>query len=119
MKNHQLPCNRAFAVACLLFTIAASIAQADHHENWVEIKSPHYTVYSNSGEHDGRRVVLEFEEIRALFEQNFPKLRVDFGKPLVVFALKDENSLKLLMPNYGQNKNSMKLAGFYRPAFDR
>lgn len=112
-------CHRALGIACLLIFASAGEMHAEHRENWIEIKSPHYTIYSNAGEHDGRRVAAQFEEIRALFEQSFPKLRVDFGKPTIVYVLKDENSLKLLMPTYGQNKNSMKLAGLYQLSNDR
>jgi hypothetical protein len=102
-----------------MFIGLTATIRAEHRENWIEIKSPHYTIYSNASEHDGRRVAAQFEEIRALFEQSFPKLRVDFGKPTIVYVLKDENSLKLLMPTYGQNKNSMKLAGFYQLSNDK
>jgi len=101
-------------------SLTAQTAHAEHRETWTEIKSPHFTVYSNGGERDGRRVALEFEEIRAMFEQSFPKLRVDSGgKPTIVYALKDENSLKLLLPAYGQNKNAMKIAGQYHATYDK
>jgi tetratricopeptide (TPR) repeat protein len=109
----------ALSLACAMLVVLAATIRAERRENWIEIKSPHYTIYSNAGEHDGRRVATQFEEIRALFEQSFPKLRVDFGKPSIVYVLKDENSLKLLMPTYGQNKNSMKLAGFYQLSNDK
>jgi tetratricopeptide (TPR) repeat protein len=109
----------AISLACLMFLALAAAIRAEHRENWIEIKSPHYTIYSNAGEHDGRRVAAQFEEIRALFEQSFPKLKVDFGKPTIVYVLKDENSLKLLMPAYGQNKNSMKVAGQYHVSNDK
>src|SRR5258708_16716284 len=112
-------CHRALGIACLLIFASAGEIEAEHRENWIEIKSPHYTIYSNAGEHDGRRVAAQFEEIRAVFEQSFPKLRVDFGKPSIVYLLKDENSLKLLMPAYGQNKNAMKIAGFYQLSNDK
>ena len=110
---------RAIGFACLMVFAFSSALRGEHHENWIEIKSPHYTIYSNSGEHDGRRVAAQFEEIRALFEQSFPKLKVDFGKPTIVYVLRDENSLKLLMPSYGQNKNAMKIAGFYQLSNDK
>ena len=109
---------RGLIGAAIVFFATAAATCAEHFENWIEIKSPHFTVYSNAGEHDGRRVAAQFEEIRALFEQTFPKLRVDSGKPTIVFALKDENSLKLLLPTYGQNKNATKLAGWYHPFND-
>src|SRR5579859_3304033 len=99
--------------------LAATPTLADHFDNWVEVKSLHFTVISNAGEHEARRIAVQFEDVRGMFQQSFPKLRVDYGKPAVVFALKNEDSLKLLIPNYGQNKNAMKLAGLYRPTYDK
>ncbi len=119
MHKHLRLWLRALSLACAMFAALTATIRAEHRENWIEIKSPHYTIYSNASEHDGRRVAAQFEEIRALFEQSFPKLRVDFGKPTIVYVLKDENSLKLLMPTYGQNKNSMKLSGFYQLSNDK
>src|SRR5258707_1465987 len=119
MHKQLRPRLRRLSLTCAMFIALAATIRAEHRENWIEIKSPHYTIYSNAGEHDGRRVAAQFEEIRSLFEQSFPKLRVDFGKPTIAYVLKDENSLKLLMPAYGQNKNSMKLAGLYQLSNDR
>ena len=107
-----------FLVASLFFG-SAQRASAEHRENWTEIRSAHFTVISNAGEYDGRRIALQFEEVRAMFEQLYPKLKVDSGKPTIVFALKNEDSLKLLLPSYGQNSKSMHIAGFYRPAYDK
>jgi tetratricopeptide (TPR) repeat protein len=94
-------------------------AAAEHHETWMAIESPHFTVLSNAGESEGRRTALQFEEIRALFHYLFAKFRVDSGKPTVVYALKNEDSLKLLMPAYGQNSKSMHLGGFYQIGYDK
>jgi hypothetical protein len=110
------------STAALFTVLAAGLsacpAYPDQHDHWVEIKAPHFTVISNAGEHDGRRIAAQFEDVRGMFEQSFPKLRVDFGKPTVVFALTNEDSLKLLLPSYGQNKNAMKIAGLYKTAYD-
>ena len=97
----------------------ARSALAEHRENWLEIRAPHFTVLTNAGEREGRRIARQFEDVRGMFEQSFPKLRVDFGKPTIVFALKNEDSLKLLLPTYGQNKNAMKIAGFYKVSYDK
>jgi tetratricopeptide (TPR) repeat protein len=104
------------AVLTLLFV---SPSRADHHETWIEIRSPHFTVLSNAGEHQGRLTAQQFEEIRAMFEQRYPKLRVDWGKPTVIFALKNEDSLKLFLPGYGKDQNAMRLSGLYRLAYDK
>lgn len=113
--------NQAFKSLCFLAfaLLCAACALADNFDNWVEVKSPHFTVITNAGEREGKRIAGQFEDVRGMFEQSFPKLRVDFGKPTIVFALKNEDSLKLLIPNYGQNKNAMKLAGLYKTSYDR
>ena len=91
---------------------------AEHRDTWIQIQTPHFTVLSNAGEKEGRNVALQFEEIRALFLYLYPKLRVDAGKPTIVFAIKNEDSLKLFIPSYGQNSKAMHLGGFYHPSYD-
>ena len=106
-------------ILALLAMLFASLSRAEHHETWVEVRSPHFTVLSNAGEHEGRLTAQQFEEIRAMFEQRYPTLRADWGKPTVIFALKNEDSLKLFLPGYGKDQNAMRLSGLYRLAYDR
>jgi Flp pilus assembly protein TadD len=108
-----------FVCLGLVLLFAPGLSLGEHHENWIEIQSPHFTVLSNAGEYEGRKAALEFEEIRALFQHLYPTLRVDSGKPTIVFALKNEDSLKLLIPSYGQNSKGMHLGGFYHPWYDK
>jgi tetratricopeptide (TPR) repeat protein len=112
---------RTALFVCLGFVVlfAPGLSVAEHHENWIEIQSPHFMVLSNAGESEGRKAALEFEEIRALFQHLYPTLRVDSGKPTIVFALKNEDSLKLLIPSYGQNSKGMHVGGFYHPSYDK
>ena len=86
---------------------------SDRNQNWIEIRSPHFIVLSNAGEKEGRRVAAQFENMRALFRTVFPKARVDSGKPTIVFALRNEDSLKIFLPAYGTNPNAKKLAGLF------
>ncbi len=111
-------CPSAIALLAVLF--AASSAGADHHENWVEIKSLHFTVYSNGTEGEGRLVATHFEQIRALFEESFPDLRVDAGdKPTILYALKNEDSLKLFLPGYSPSRGSVTICGQYMRGNDK
>jgi len=119
MITSKLRPARATLLGALVFFASPLPSPAEHRENWTEIRSAHFTVISNAGEHEGRRIALQFEEVRALFEQLFPKLKVDSGKPTIVFALKNEDSLKLLIPSYGQNSKAMHVAGFYSPSYDK
>ncbi|MBO0911929.1 MAG: tetratricopeptide repeat protein [Acidobacteria bacterium] len=109
---------RLAAWAVLLFSTAISAHASDPTQNWVEVRSPHFRVVTNAGEREGRRVAAQFEQMRRLFEKAFRNVRVDFGKPTIIFALKNENSLKMFMPGYGLNKNATHLAGMYHPTPD-
>lgn len=99
-----------FLLACLFSALPCF---ADRNQNWIEVRSPHFTVLSNAGEKDGRHAAAQFENIRAVFHAVFPKLRVDAGKPTIIFALRNEDSLKIFIPNYGINSKVTKLAGLY------
>jgi hypothetical protein len=112
---------RSLFIICLglALPLASRPSPAEHRDTWIEIQSPHFTVLSNAGEYEGRKAALQFEEIRALFLHLYPTLRVDSGKPTIVFAIKNEDSLKLFIPSYGQNSKSMHLGGFYHPSYDK
>jgi Flp pilus assembly protein TadD len=59
----------------------------------VEVKSPHFVVRSDAGEKEARRTAWQFEQIRAVFEKQWPWARLDPGRPLVILALKNERSM--------------------------
>lgn len=103
----------------LVLLLAPSRSQAEHHDTWIEIRSPHFTVLCNAGEAEGRKAALHFEQVRVLFQDLYPKLRVDSGKATIVFAIKNEDSLKLFIPSYGQNSKAMHLGGFYHTSYDK
>ena len=115
--------NQRFSVSLLVglgfaLVFSSSPGFAEHRDTWIQVRSPHFTVLSNAGENEGRKTALQFEEIRALFLHLYPTLRVDAGKPTIVFAIKNEDSLKLFIPSYGQNSKAMHLGGFYRTTYD-
>jgi tetratricopeptide (TPR) repeat protein len=97
----------------LLLVLGIPGRASDRNQNWIEIRSPHFIVLSNAGEKEGRHAAAQFENIRALFHAVFPKARVDPGKPTIIFALRNEDSLKLFLPSYGTNPNATKLAGLF------
>lgn len=110
---------RILLVLALCIVKVPSAYAGDPNENWVEVRSPHFTVLSNAGERNGRHVAAQFENIRALFQAAFPKARIDAGKPTIAFALKNENSLKLLLPSYGLNNKEKHIGGLYHMGPDK
>ncbi len=98
-------------IPCLL--LPATLSSADHFDNWIEVRSTNFIVVSNSGEREARRIASQFEQIREVFHSAFPKLRTDLGKPVLVYALKNEDSLKSLLPSFWETKGHMHPAGLY------
>jgi tetratricopeptide (TPR) repeat protein len=82
---------------------------------WIEVRTPNFTVLSNAGEKEARKIADQFEQIREVFHTAFPKLRTEIGKPVVIFAVRNEESLKLLLPEYWETKDHTHPSGIYVP----
>lgn len=109
----------ALAFALLHCASAAAAGGSDSKESWVEVRSPHFVVASNAGESQARHVAQEFEEIRGVFQTGFSKLRVDPGKPIVILAAKNENTMKELLPGEWEVKGHIHHAGMYVPGDEK
>lgn len=75
---------------------------------WIEVTSPHFTVITNAGERDGKQALWQFEQIRQALQIIWPWARIDGGRPLSIFAVRDEATLKTLGPQYWEGRQ-------YRP----
>jgi Tfp pilus assembly protein PilF len=100
---------------CLTVFALCTAAGLSAKDAWIEVQSPHFKVVSNAGESEARKIADQFEQFREVFHSSFPKLRVDLGKPLVIFAVKNEDTLKLLLPAYWEVKGRMHPAGLFAP----
>ena len=103
----------------LLLLGTALTSARDKTENWVEVRSPHFTVITNSSEKQGRRVADQFERMRSVFHVAFPKLQIDPGAPIIVLAIKDERDFKALEPEAYLARGSLKLGGLFLRAPDK
>lgn len=92
---------------------------SDPNVGWIEVRSPHFTVASNAGEKEARRVADQFEQIRALFHAQFASLRVDPAQPVLILAAKNENTMKMLLPEDWEVKGHVHPAGLYQPGEDK
>lgn len=94
MTFRTAPC--ALAVVILLLPLRSLAAAAD---SWVEVQSPHVVVRSNAGEKVASRTARQFEVFRVALAELWPWARVDPGVPLLVYAARDEASLRDLVPS--------------------
>ena len=101
-------------IVFLLMIVAALSAWAhDTNQNWVEVRSPHFVVLTDSSEKQGRRIADQFERVRSVFHVLFPKANVDPASPIVVIALKDKKGFQALEPEAYLGKGRLDLAGFF------
>jgi tetratricopeptide (TPR) repeat protein len=112
-------CSRLRFCSLLVVTLSIFPPVAKSKDTWVEVRSPNFTVLSNAGDKEARKVADQFEQFREMFHQSFPSLRVDLGAPLIIFAVKNEDSLKLLLPAYWEVKGRVHPSGVYIGAEDR
>ena len=107
-------------IALLLTALAALIAPArGKDDNWLEVRSPHFVVLSDAGERQARHVADEFERMRAVFQDRFPKSSIDPGAPIVVLAIRDEKGFRALEPEAYLGKGNLHLAGLFLRAPDK
>lgn len=100
-------------LACL--SVLPLMGAGDINQGWVEVRSPHFTVASNAGEKEARRVADQFEQVRVLFHAALPNLRVDPAQPVIILAAKNEATMKALLPEDWEVKGHVHPAGLYQP----
>jgi tetratricopeptide (TPR) repeat protein len=103
---------RARILACLVLA-SVGVANAAKPQAWIEVRSPHFVVVSDANEKRARRVALQFELIRAVFQKSFPRARVDPVGQVTVLAAKDEKSLKNLLPEFWEEKGQLHPDGIF------
>ena len=107
------------AALATLLPCTGALGASDPNQGWIEVRSPHFVVSSNAGEKEARRVADQFEQIRALFHTAFPNLRVDPAEPVLILAAKNENTMKLLLPEDWEVKGHVHPAGLYQQGEDK
>jgi tetratricopeptide (TPR) repeat protein len=99
---------------CLALIVAGmGRAAAAAPDQWIEIRSAHFTVLTDTNEKQGRRIADQFERMRWVFQTLFPKANVDPAEPIIVVAAKNEKVFDTMEPAAYMGKGQMKLGGYY------
>ncbi len=102
----------------LLLTASTALAK-EGGDNWVEVRSPHFLVLTDSSEKQARHVAGQFERMRLVFHTAFPKASVDPPSPIVILALKDKKDFQALEPEAYLARGQLELAGLFLRAPDK
>ena len=105
--------------ALAVLPCCGAFGAGDPNLGWIEVRSAHFVVSTNAGEKEGRRIADQFEQIRALFHAAFANLRVDPAQPVLILAAKNDNTMKMLLPEDWEVKGHVHPAGLYQPGEDK
>jgi tetratricopeptide (TPR) repeat protein len=105
------------AVFCAILFSSAS-AQVSSKDNWIKLKTPNFTLVSNSGEKDARMVATKLEQFRTAFKAIFPTVRFTSSIPTNVVVFKSSSSYRPYKPKRGDGKADEWIAGYFQPGED-
>lgn len=91
----------------------------EHTANWVEVHSPRFTIVTNSSEKQGRRIAVQFERMRAIFQEAYPQLEDAPDAPVVVLAIKRKDEFRALEPSAYASKKALPLHGMFVGGADK
>jgi TonB family protein len=104
--------SRGIALSLFVLAIFASPASAQT-DTWLEIRTPHFVIISNSKEKDARRITRQFERMRTVFRQVFPDANLDPPTPIIVLAVEDKQNLRALEPAIYLHQGQVNIAGLF------
>jgi tetratricopeptide (TPR) repeat protein len=109
VMQHPRTRRRQSALAALIVCAAIVRAMPSLHaaDQWIEVKSAHFTVTSNAGQAATRDLAWQLEQIRSAIAALWPWARVDLNKPLAVIAVKDEAAMKAMAPEFWERKGGV------------
>jgi Flp pilus assembly protein TadD len=113
--NPHMP-HRILAFALLVLAPAAFAKDAP--APWLEVRSAHFLVLTDSNEKQARHVAGQLERMRLVFHATFPKA-VDPAAPIVIIAVKNKREFQALEPAAYLAKGQLDLAGLFLRAPDK
>lgn len=99
------------SVLATLVPIAAAQTEA-----WLEVRTPHFDIVTNSNEKEGRRAAHQFESMRSVFQRVFPEADLDTAEPMLVIAVQDKRALQALSPDEYNTPGQLGLIGYFMQA---
>jgi tetratricopeptide (TPR) repeat protein len=84
---------------------------------WVEVRSPNFSVVTDAGEKRGREVAMRFEQMRGVFGALMTKANVNLPVPLQIVAFRSTKEMRQVAPLF--NGKPTQLAGLFQGGSDR
>lgn len=103
-----------FALGCVILWSRQSFTGDPQ---WVEIRSPNFSVITDAGDKRGRDVALHFEQMRSVFGTLMTKAHVSQSVPLQIVGFRSSKELRPMAPLF--NGKPVEVAGLFQGGDDR
>lgn len=110
---------RGLVLVLLVTLVCTAVKARSSHQKWIEIRSPHFIVFTDGRYSEGRDIAEHFERIREVFLKLSPSIHVDPAEPVRILAARDEHDLKQLLPGYWAHKGQAHPDGLFVAGRDR
>ncbi len=101
----------------IIFIIVCSHLGFAGDPQWVEVRSPNFSVITDAGERRGRDVALHFEQMRSVFGTLMTRANVNLSVPLQIVAFRSTKQMRQVAPIF--NGKPTELAGLFQSGEDR
>jgi len=101
---------KRIAAVAIAFSIVLglSVSRLNAEEKWTEVKSTNFRAWSNASDRFTRDLLWQLEQIRFALQTLWPWTQLDLAKPMLVVAVKDEQSMKALAPQFWEQKGGVR-----------
>jgi tetratricopeptide (TPR) repeat protein len=97
MKQY-VPCLTAVLLAALLAAPAEALPRRD---DWLELRTANFTLFTNAGERNTRRIAADLERLRDVLAQLSPGVALNSPTPTYIFVFKNGSSFQPYQRTYG------------------
>jgi Flp pilus assembly protein TadD len=84
---------------------------------WVEVRSPNFSVVTDAGEKRGREVAMRFEQMRSVYGALITKSNVNLPVPLQIVAFRNTKEMRQVAPLF--KGKPTQVAGLFQGGTDR
>ena len=108
-----------FLKACLVLGCVLSCSRPTFASDpqWLEVRSPNFSVITDAGEKRGRDVALHFEQMRSVFGALMTQANVNLSVPLQIVAFRSTKEMRQVAPIF--NGKPTEMAGLFQGGEDR
>src|ERR1700674_660683 len=115
MKTRFALCN--CVLACMVLVCSFVLPCYGDGPQWVDVRSPHFSVITDGGDKRGREVAMRFEQMRAVFGAHMVKAKVNMAVPLQIVAFRNTKEFRQFAPLW--HGKPTQLAGLFQSGEDR